>query len=74
MPKLLENKWYIDEIYNKYLIDPITNFSRNGLWRGFDLGSYKDYRLVEFRGGIFVFSGVNIVEPGGLEITPVVKK
>ncbi len=43
-------------------------------WRGFDLGSYKDFKLVEFRGGIFVFSGVNIVEPGGLEITPVVKK
>lgn len=43
-------------------------------WRGFDLGRYKDYNLVEFRGGMFVFSGVNIVEPGGLEITPVVKK
>ncbi|MEO9130319.1 MAG: hypothetical protein ABI240_03825 [Sphingomonas sp.] len=43
-------------------------------WRGFDLGSYKDDRLVEFRGGLFVFSGVNIVEPGGLELTPVVKK
>jgi len=43
-------------------------------WRGFDLGSYKDYKLVEFRGGIFVFSGVNIVEPDGLEITPFVKK
>lgn len=43
-------------------------------WRGFDLGRYKDYSLIEFRGGIFVFGGVNIVEPGGLEITPVVKK
>ena len=43
-------------------------------WRGFDLGRYKDYNLIEFRGGIFVFSGVNIVEPGGLDITPVVKK
>jgi hypothetical protein len=43
-------------------------------WRGFDLGSYKDNKLIEFRGGLFVFSGVNIVEPGGLELTPVVKK
>ena len=43
-------------------------------WRGWDLGSYKDDKLIEFRGGLFVFSGVNIVEPGGLEITPVVKK
>lgn len=38
MPKLLENKWYIDEIYNKFIIDPITKFSREGLWKGFDLG------------------------------------
>ncbi len=43
-------------------------------WGGFDLGSYQDKRLLEFRGGIFVFSGVNIVEPDGLEITPIVKK
>ncbi|HEX4694209.1 hypothetical protein [Sphingomonas sp.] len=43
-------------------------------WGGFDLGRYKDYSLIEFRGGMFVFSGVNIVEPGSLEITPVVKK
>jgi NADH-quinone oxidoreductase subunit L len=38
MPKLFENKWYIDEIYNKYIIDPITNISRKGLWKGFDIG------------------------------------
>lgn len=38
MPKILENKWYVDEIYNKFIVDPITNFSRNGLWKGFDLG------------------------------------
>lgn len=38
MPKLLENKWYIDEIYNKFIIDPLTNLSRVGLWKGFDLG------------------------------------
>lgn len=43
-------------------------------WRGFDMGHYKDYNLVEFRGGMIVFSGVNIVEPGALEIKPVVKK
>ncbi|MES2444644.1 MAG: hypothetical protein V4574_17605 [Pseudomonadota bacterium] len=43
-------------------------------WKGFDLGRYEDYNLIEFRGGMIVFSGVNIVEPGGLEITPVAKK
>jgi hypothetical protein len=43
-------------------------------WRGWDLGSFKDYRLIEFRGGILVFGGVHAVEPGALDITPYVKK
>jgi NADH-quinone oxidoreductase subunit L len=38
MPKLLENKWYVDEIYNRLIVDPMTRFSREGLWKGFDLG------------------------------------
>lgn len=38
MPKILEDKWRIDEIYNGYLIDPLTRLSRNGLWKGFDVG------------------------------------
>ena len=38
MPKLLENKYNVDEFYNKYLINPISNFSREGLWKGFDIG------------------------------------
>jgi len=37
MPKILENKWRIDEIYNGYIVDPITRLSRNGLWKGFDV-------------------------------------
>lgn len=43
-------------------------------WRAWDLGNYKDYKLLEFRGGILVFGGVHAVEPGALEITPYVKK
>ncbi len=38
MPKILEQKWRLDEFYNGYIVDPITSFSRNGLWKGFDLG------------------------------------
>ncbi|NNF00058.1 MAG: NADH-quinone oxidoreductase subunit L [Pyrinomonadaceae bacterium] len=38
MPKLFARKWYLDEIYNKGIVDPITKLSRNGLWKGFDLG------------------------------------
>ena len=38
MPKILEQKWRLDEFYNGYIVDPITNLSRNGLWKGFDVG------------------------------------
>ena len=38
MPKILEDKWRIDELYNSTIVDPITNFSRTVLWKDFDLG------------------------------------
>jgi NADH-quinone oxidoreductase subunit L len=38
MPRILEEKWRVDEFYNGYIVDPLTNLSRNGLWKGFDLG------------------------------------
>ncbi len=38
MPKILEQKWRIDELYNGYIVDPLTILSREGLWKGFDLG------------------------------------
>lgn len=42
--------------------------------KGYDLGRYNDYSLIEFRSGLLVFGGVNIAEPGSLEITPATKK
>ena len=38
MPKILEDKWRVDELYNGYIVDPLTKFSTKGLWQGFDLG------------------------------------
>ncbi len=38
LPKILERKWYLDEIYNKIIVDPISEGSRRFLWKGFDLG------------------------------------
>ena len=38
MPRILQEKWRVDEFYNGYVVDPITNISRNGLWKGFDVG------------------------------------
>jgi NADH-quinone oxidoreductase subunit L len=38
MPRLLENKYYVDEFYDAALINPIKTGSREGLWRFFDVG------------------------------------
>jgi NADH-quinone oxidoreductase subunit L len=38
MPKLLENKYYVDEVYDAALIRPIEAVSREGLWKIFDIG------------------------------------
>ena len=38
MPRLLENKYYVDEIYDATLIRPIEAVSREGLWKTVDIG------------------------------------
>jgi NADH-quinone oxidoreductase subunit L len=38
MPRILENKYYVDEIYDTVLIRPIEVGSREGLWKIFDVG------------------------------------
>jgi NADH-quinone oxidoreductase subunit L len=38
MPRVLENKYYVDEIYDATIIKPIEVVSREGLWKLFDVG------------------------------------
>jgi NADH-quinone oxidoreductase subunit L len=38
MPRLLENKYYVDEIYDATIIQPIKVGAREGLWKLFDIG------------------------------------
>ena len=38
LPRLLENKYYVDEIYDATIIQPIEVGSREGLWKLFDIG------------------------------------
>jgi NADH-quinone oxidoreductase subunit L len=38
MPRLLENKYYVDEVYDTAVIKPIHVVSREGLWKIFDVG------------------------------------
>ena len=55
LPKILQDKWRIDELYNGYIVDPITKLSREGVWKAFDLG---------FIDGIVNGIGHFMVEPG----------
>ena len=57
MPKILEQKWRIDELYNGYIVDPITRFSREFLWKEVDVG---------FVDGIVNGIGHFVVEVGSL--------
>ncbi|MBK6749231.1 MAG: NADH-quinone oxidoreductase subunit L [Acidobacteria bacterium] len=63
MPKILEQKWRLDELYNGYIVDPITRLSREGLWKGFDLGFIDG--IVNGIGG-FVMEMGNVVR--GLQV------
>ena len=38
LPHILENKYYVDEIYDATIINPINVGSREGLWKLFDVG------------------------------------
>jgi NADH-quinone oxidoreductase subunit L len=38
MPRILGNKYYVDEIYDAAIINPIKVGSREGLWKLFDVG------------------------------------
>ena len=38
MATILENKYYVDEIYDATIINPIVVVSREGLWKLFDQG------------------------------------
>jgi NADH-quinone oxidoreductase subunit L len=38
MPTIFANKWYVDEIYDATVIEPIHSFSREVLWKRIDMG------------------------------------
>lgn len=38
MPRILEQKYYVDEIYDAAVINPINAGAREGLWKVFDVG------------------------------------
>lgn len=57
MPSLFENKWYVDELYDATLINPIHWFSREFLWKMIDQGVI-DGLINEFARGLAEVSQV----------------
>ena len=55
--KLLLNKYYVDEVYDATIVQPIKVLSQEGLWRGFDV------KIVDgaVNGAGYFVSGVSIV-------------
>lgn len=55
--RLLLNKYYVDEIYDATIVQPIKVVSTEGLWRGFDV------KIVDgaVNGAGYLVSGVSIV-------------
>ena len=78
MPRILENKYYVDEIYDAAIINPMEGISREGLWKLFDVGVIDGFlhalgdavteggRLVRHLQGGFVRSYAAIILIGAL--------
>ena len=55
--RLLLNKYYVDELYDAAIVQPVQVVSREGLWRGFDV------KVVDgaVNGAGFVVAGLSAV-------------
>ncbi|MGK5083576.1 NADH-quinone oxidoreductase subunit L [Bdellovibrionota bacterium FG-1] len=65
--KVLENKWYVDELYEAVIIRPIQALSK-GLWKSIDVGVID--RVVVGFGRISEWTGqtVRVIQTGSIQI------
>jgi NADH-quinone oxidoreductase subunit L len=65
--KLLENKWYVDEIYDTIIVRPLRAIS-NALWKGFDVAVID--RIVVGTGKVTAFTGqtVRVIQTGSIQV------
>ncbi len=65
--RLLENKWYIDEIYEALIVRPIQAVS-NAIWKGFDVAVID--RIVNGFGRVTEWTGetVRVVQTGSIQV------
>jgi NADH-quinone oxidoreductase subunit L len=65
--KLLENKWYIDEIYDALVVRPV-HFLSVELWKKFDVGVID--RIVLGFGRVTAWTGqtVRVIQTGSIQV------
>jgi NADH-quinone oxidoreductase subunit L len=65
--RVLENKWYVDEIYNAIFVRPIQLLSQ-GIWKGIDVGVID--RIVVGFGRVSEWTGqtVRILQTGSIQV------
>ena len=65
--KLLDNKWYVDEIYEAIFIRPLVGLS-NLIWKGFDVGVID--RLINGVGKTSEWTGqtVRVLQTGSIQV------
>ncbi len=63
----LENKWYVDEIYNSTLIQPLISFSK-GLWKGFDVAVIDRIVLGFGRASEWTGQAVRVTQTGSIQL------
>jgi NADH-quinone oxidoreductase subunit L len=63
-PRLLEEKYYVDEIYDAAVINPIKTVSREGFWKFFDIGVIDGIVNGLGRGITEIGSGVRYLQVG----------
>src|SRR5262249_25616197 len=65
--RLVENKWYIDEIYEALFVKPIGALSR-WIWRGFDVAVID--RVVVGFGRVSAWTGqtVRVIQTGSIQV------
>jgi NADH-quinone oxidoreductase subunit L len=64
MPRILENKYYVDELYDAAIINPVKVVSREGLWKIFDVGVIDYLVNAVGRGTREIGAALRYMQPG----------
>lgn len=65
--RLLQNKWYVDEIYEAVIVRPIGALSR-AIWKGFDVAVIDRVVLGFGRAAEWTGQGVRVLQTGSIQV------